>query len=53
MSKSAEEVFKGYLDDYTIDDLLEELDIDPLEAVMTLFYAGMIDEEKLEIYLEV
>jgi len=53
MNKALEEVFEGYLEDYTVDDLFEELDIDPIEAIMALYYAGMIDEEKLEIYLEV
>ena len=53
MNKALEEVFEGYLEDYTMDDLLEELDVDPLEAIMTLYYAGMIDEERLEAHLEV
>jgi len=52
MNDTLEKVIEGYLEDYTIDDLLEELDVDPLEAMVVLFEAGLIDEEKLLVHLE-
>ena len=48
-----EEVIKGWLEDYTLEELFEELDLDPSEVIFKLYESGMIDEDRLGDFLEV
>lgn len=40
-----------WTEDYTFDDLLEELDVLPEEALYTLVKAGLIDPDRLKEFL--
>lgn len=44
---------KFYLEDNSLEDLFEELDIEIEEALEVLWGAGLIDEEQMKIFLEV
>lgn len=44
-------VVEGYLEDYHFDDLLEELQIDPVEAFECLFNNGLVDELVFESFI--
>lgn len=46
-----EKMFDGYLEDYTYEDLLEELQVNPFDTFMAAFDAGLIDEELFESFL--
>lgn len=47
MNETLIDMVNHYLDDYSLEDLLEEFDIDPAEAVVKLYYAGMIDDDDI------
>lgn len=47
MNETLIDMVNHYLDDYSVEDLLEEFDIDPAEAVVKLYYAGMIDDDDI------
>lgn len=47
MEKAIEDVVAMYLEDYSLEDLLEELDVTPEELISLAFAAGMINEENL------
>lgn len=42
-----------FLQDYTLEELFEVLDLDPAEAIEKLFCAGMIDEDDLAIAFDI
>lgn len=44
-------VVDSWLEDYSLEDFLEELDITPAEAIIALYDAGKIDEDTLERFL--
>lgn len=44
-------VVESWLEDYSLEDFLDELDITPAEAIITLYDAGKIDEEAIERFL--
>lgn len=46
-----EKVIDGYLEDYSFEDLLEELQVTPFETFMAAFDAGLIDEDLFESFL--
>lgn len=46
-----EKVVEGYLEDYSLEDLLEELQVTPFEVFEAAFNAGLIDEELFESFL--
>lgn len=45
MRNKFEDKAKEWLEDYSFDDFLEQMDIDPIEAVEILFNSGMIDPD--------
>jgi hypothetical protein len=46
-------IVEYWTEDYPFEDLLEELEVLPEEALYTLVKAGLIDEEKLKQFLMV
>ena len=48
--RQIEKTFTNQLEDKTLEEILEDFDITPVEALMLLFDSGMIDEELLEKY---
>lgn len=46
-----EKVVEGYLEDYHLEDLFEDLQVSPTEAFLAVLNAGLIDEDLLEAYL--
>jgi|DEB19_MinimDraft_2_1074335.scaffolds.fasta_scaffold129076_2 hypothetical protein len=47
MDRNTEQRILEYLETNSLEDLFEALDIDVIEAIVTLFDEGMIDEETL------
>lgn len=48
-----ERMVNFYLEDYSLEELFEVLNIDPAEAINKLFYAGMINEDDLAMAFEI
>lgn len=48
MDRNTEQRILEYLETNSLEDLFEALDIDVIEAIVTLFDEGMIDEETLK-----
>ena len=48
LERNLEKFVVGYLEDYSFEDLLEELDIDPVDAFISLYSAGQIDGDRLQ-----
>lgn len=46
-----EVVLDGYLEDYSFQDFLEELNLTPLQVLICAFDNGLIDEQLFETYL--
>lgn len=47
LERDLEKFVQGYLEDYSFEDLLEELDVDPVDAFILLFSAGAFNPENL------
>jgi|DEB19_MinimDraft_3_1074340.scaffolds.fasta_scaffold496471_1 hypothetical protein len=48
MKTMTEELWEKYADELTLEELLEEFDVTPEEALEVLFNEGLLDEELLE-----
>lgn len=53
MKRSFEEVVEGWLEDYSLEDLFEELGLDPTDVIHKMYLSGMIDENLLDGFLGV
>jgi hypothetical protein len=53
MKRSIEEVIEGWLEDYTLEDLFDELGLDPSDVVHKMYLSGAIDENLLDGFLGV
>jgi hypothetical protein len=47
LKAAIEDVVSMYLEDYSVENLLEELDVTPEEVIVLAFSAGLIDEDNL------
>lgn len=51
--KMIEQIITSKLEEYSLEEILQVFDIDPVDAFMILFNNGHIDEELLENTMEV
>jgi hypothetical protein len=53
MKRAIDEVIEGWLEDYSLEELFEELNLDPADVLMKMYMSGQIDEDYLENFLGV
>ena len=46
----AEKFLETWLEEESLEDILEKFDVDPVDAFILIYEAGLIDEELLESY---
>lgn len=52
MKRDFELVINGYLEDYSLEDLFDRLDLDPADVLYRMYEMGLIDEEHFEDFLD-
>lgn len=52
MKKIFEDVINEWIDDYSLEELFEQLDLDPADVLFRMYEAGLIDEDRFEDFLD-